>query len=388
MRDLITNYSEEQVKYHNTSENCWIIIDKRIYNISSYIEEHPGGIDIILQYAGKDATDAYDEIGHSSIANNILNKYAIGTLNNTSIQLLRENINIKQIKKLFTKQDKIGKFFNIHKSLGIFCLFHYIYRFSTCIYDQIVYNNWDGRFDTSYKSLLLVWIHAVLSFSSLIFHVPNKQTKKPMIWKEFRTHNILFAMRSILCFTIYWLSLHFNLIKTHQLILQGLIVLITFKIADIITARMRIENSESTTRTLPYWENCNKLTVKSFKYYYMLSQFHATLACLNDTSLLLSFSVMFPIQFASLLMTLVRKGLITTKMYHISYLLSLILPYLLFFNLHSVQFNCRMGIFSFLIGNLLTLIRRQLHINKYLIWSIVIGIQFYNTYLQKYIQYI
>lgn len=54
--------------------------NKIVYNITPYIRDHPGGPDVLLDTAGTDATEAYDEVGHSEDADEILQTYFIGTL--------------------------------------------------------------------------------------------------------------------------------------------------------------------------------------------------------------------------------------------------------------------------------------------------------------------
>lgn len=49
-----------------------------VYNVTDYVRDHPGGVDVLLDVAGKDATDAYDEVGHSEDADDILRSYLIG----------------------------------------------------------------------------------------------------------------------------------------------------------------------------------------------------------------------------------------------------------------------------------------------------------------------
>ncbi|KAJ2751926.1 Cytochrome b5, partial [Coemansia nantahalensis] len=42
--------------------------------------EHPGGEEVILEYAGKDATEAFEDIGHSEDARDLLKGLMIGRL--------------------------------------------------------------------------------------------------------------------------------------------------------------------------------------------------------------------------------------------------------------------------------------------------------------------
>ena len=54
--------SLDEVRRHSNEEDCWIIVHSKVYDVSSFHGEHPGGSGIILKYAGTDATLAYDEI--------------------------------------------------------------------------------------------------------------------------------------------------------------------------------------------------------------------------------------------------------------------------------------------------------------------------------------
>lgn len=68
------------VSKHNTKSDCWIAINKKVYNITDYLDQHPGGASIIVGCSGKDATKEYNQVGHSHNANKILAKYEIGQL--------------------------------------------------------------------------------------------------------------------------------------------------------------------------------------------------------------------------------------------------------------------------------------------------------------------
>ena len=364
----INEYTLEEVSTHNKITDCWLVIDFRVYNVTEYLEKHPGGVEKILENAGKDATEVFEEVGHSSMAYQQLNKYVIGRLKGTSVELKQSVNNTNQLKRLFTHEDRLGPFDHIHKILGLCCLIHYIYRISNIIVERIQGKSFpfDSGMDDSYTSLALMWMHALLQFSSFIFHIPKKQTGKPMIWQEFRSHNSIFLIRSILCFTLCWLSMRNYISDEIEKWLKAFILLAVAKGADIITEKMREANTESTTRTLPYWDECPTWVERSFKVYYCFSQFGATLSTLWCYHGSLIF-IMFPIQLASLLMTLVRKGIISTQTYHVTYMLSLILGAFIDYEFHFRN----LMIYSFVFA--LVQLRTKLRINKYTIWFSIVS---------------
>ncbi|XP_075509003.1 cytochrome B5-like protein isoform X2 [Primulina tabacum] len=51
-------YSKAEVSLHNRRTDCWIIIKEKVYDVTSYVEEHPGG-DAILTHAGDDSTKGF-----------------------------------------------------------------------------------------------------------------------------------------------------------------------------------------------------------------------------------------------------------------------------------------------------------------------------------------
>jgi len=49
--------------------------------------QHPGGSELIEEFAGTDATSGFDDFGHSSDAKKMLKKYLIGELEDVSVCL-------------------------------------------------------------------------------------------------------------------------------------------------------------------------------------------------------------------------------------------------------------------------------------------------------------
>ncbi|CAI9096440.1 OLC1v1032591C3 [Oldenlandia corymbosa var. corymbosa] len=54
----------------------------QVYDVSAYLDEHPGGDDVLLTATGKDATDEFEDAGHSKSARELMEKFCIGRLTN------------------------------------------------------------------------------------------------------------------------------------------------------------------------------------------------------------------------------------------------------------------------------------------------------------------
>lgn len=76
--DVEKKYTMEQVLLHNTKEDAWIVIDDAVYDISSFIEKHPGGSAVLLKVMGVDSSEQFHAVGHSRGAHRMMEKYRIG----------------------------------------------------------------------------------------------------------------------------------------------------------------------------------------------------------------------------------------------------------------------------------------------------------------------
>jgi cytochrome b involved in lipid metabolism len=53
-------YTAKEVSEHKTPENgLWVIVDGTVYDVSKFINEHPGGPRILRRSAGKDASKSF-----------------------------------------------------------------------------------------------------------------------------------------------------------------------------------------------------------------------------------------------------------------------------------------------------------------------------------------
>ncbi|KAI9775795.1 MAG: hypothetical protein M1835_005686 [Candelina submexicana] len=51
-----------EVAKHNSPDSCWVILYDQVYDVTKFLPNHPGGSKIILQLAGRDATEEFDPV--------------------------------------------------------------------------------------------------------------------------------------------------------------------------------------------------------------------------------------------------------------------------------------------------------------------------------------
>lgn len=250
--------------------------------------------------------------------------------------------------KLFTHEDR----FNVHKGLGLLCLANYVYR---------MFLAFSGR---AVGHLPLPWVlaHSALSLSGLFFHVPsNRVARRPMIYREFRAHSILFALRSsavMLCMRAFpgmaWP--------------RALVVMATIVGADIATAFYKPENT--TMRGMPFPDGTPEAAKAAMNTFYSVSQVLATMNMLFTARPYVPLFVMFPIQLAALLMTLVRKGYLGALGWHALYSAALGVNYVYAARMASVTDS-----WDYIrIAAMFCILRFEFSFNKYALWGMVCAI--------------
>src|SRR5690606_17771921 len=139
----------------------------------------------------------------------------------------------------------------------------------------------------------------------------------------FRAHSINFALRAVACMLLA------VLLQEHQALRYlaiSLVILLTFIIADIITAKLTDPTDRfDTTASMPYWFGVSPRRQNIHKYFYGYAQFLASFVCLT-AGYAGALYTLAPIQGAAFGMTLVRKNLISPKLYHNIYFALLFLP--------------------------------------------------------------
>lgn len=70
--------TRECVARHNTVKCCWVIYDRRVYDITGYLDSHPGGRDILLRFGGTDITRTFNSVHMHVDIDDILRDSLIG----------------------------------------------------------------------------------------------------------------------------------------------------------------------------------------------------------------------------------------------------------------------------------------------------------------------
>ncbi|EFO17101.1 cytochrome b5 [Loa loa] len=76
----LKQYTIAEVAAHNDASSTWLIIDNNVYDVTKFLEEHPGGDEVLLEQAGQNATESFKDVGHSRDAVAMTKEYLIGYL--------------------------------------------------------------------------------------------------------------------------------------------------------------------------------------------------------------------------------------------------------------------------------------------------------------------
>ncbi|CAK4649317.1 hypothetical protein LEN26_015549 [Aphanomyces euteiches] len=74
------NIPREEIAQHNTENDCWTILDGKVYNLTPYLRYHPGGIGKLMLSAGGDCTTLFNESHAWVNGHGMLEKCFLGTV--------------------------------------------------------------------------------------------------------------------------------------------------------------------------------------------------------------------------------------------------------------------------------------------------------------------
>ncbi|KAI7902544.1 acyl-CoA dehydrogenase/oxidase [Cokeromyces recurvatus] len=81
-------FSRNEVAKHNTEDDCWIIIDGAVYNVSTFAQLHPGGSQILIELGGKDVTEDFYALHRQDVLIKYAPRLKIGVIENEKSQVI------------------------------------------------------------------------------------------------------------------------------------------------------------------------------------------------------------------------------------------------------------------------------------------------------------
>ena len=72
--------SVAELAKHADNKDCWISVHGVVMDITPFLNEHPGGPDVIVTVSGKDCTEDFEDVGHTDTARRLGGKYIVGHL--------------------------------------------------------------------------------------------------------------------------------------------------------------------------------------------------------------------------------------------------------------------------------------------------------------------
>lgn len=97
----LPTFSRSAIANHNTTSSCYVTVGTKVYDVTSFLPDHPGGGDLIAEYGGKDVTEIMkDEISHahSEAAYEVLDECFVG--------FAEETENLVELKRMRIKMEK------------------------------------------------------------------------------------------------------------------------------------------------------------------------------------------------------------------------------------------------------------------------------------------
>lgn len=95
------NLIASEISTHNSAQDCWSIVKGNVYNLTTYVQKHPGGASVIKNICGRDGSSAFSsQHGSSSKPNNVLSGFLLGSVGS--------QVSVKQSQSIITPPASSG----------------------------------------------------------------------------------------------------------------------------------------------------------------------------------------------------------------------------------------------------------------------------------------
>ncbi|XP_039476172.1 cytochrome b5 reductase 4 isoform X1 [Oreochromis aureus] len=89
LRGRLIEVTEEELRKHNRREDCWTCIRGMVYNVSAYMDYHPGGEEELMKAAGVDGTELFDQVHRWVNYESMLKECLVGRMSTKAATAVR-----------------------------------------------------------------------------------------------------------------------------------------------------------------------------------------------------------------------------------------------------------------------------------------------------------
>lgn len=90
----VKKFTRKELSEKNPKNETVFIIDNVVYDVTKFLDEHPGGHEVLINVAGKDGSEDFEDVGHSFDAKELMKKYVIGELvDEDKVELKKRQVN-------------------------------------------------------------------------------------------------------------------------------------------------------------------------------------------------------------------------------------------------------------------------------------------------------
>jgi len=171
----------EELERHNVKGDCWLAVRGKVYNVTSWVSNHPGGEDTIVLNGGRDATILF-EIYHPTKVYSMLSKYYVGDIvydeahpsfpPMSSFYLsLKKKIESYFVEKKISPRYAPGMLFRSFFLISAAFALHYAAVYSSSIYASLLLTS------------LMGIVCALISFMPVHEGSHASTTESPLMWR-------------------------------------------------------------------------------------------------------------------------------------------------------------------------------------------------------------
>jgi 4-hydroxysphinganine ceramide fatty acyl 2-hydroxylase len=73
-------YSRQEVAKHNTAQDAWVVYKSKVLDVTTFLESHPGGKEVLTPLLGQDVSEAFSSVEHSYSAIRMIDGMKVGTI--------------------------------------------------------------------------------------------------------------------------------------------------------------------------------------------------------------------------------------------------------------------------------------------------------------------